>query len=103
MDFILLIILAVPTLITLLRAREIKHNSFCSAGFLYYRVLLLGIGYFSLAATNSNAAYRNWANMFAGLLGHRVVIFAASISVLQDAECVVHLAAETGKGQSVYE
>lgn len=81
MIFWFLIIAAIPASVLLLRARQLDHLVFFSAGYLFYWVLPVVVGEFPGIDSTSDEAFKVWVGMFKGLAPHKLYTYVASILI----------------------
>jgi hypothetical protein len=79
--FCLLIAALLPAAINLLRARQLTHVAFFSAGYLFYWVLPILLGQIQLFDTGSGNGFGDWAVFFQGVPQGQLEIYAVSILV----------------------
>ena len=82
MIFCLLIAALLPAAINILKARQLTHAVFFSAGYLYYWVLPILVGQIQIFSPGSeNGFFGNWAGFFQNVPQGQLEIYAVSILV----------------------
>lgn len=81
MIFCLLIAALLPAVMNVVRARQLTHVAFFSAGYLYYWVLPVVVGQARLFTTGSENGFGNWAVFFQSAPQSQLEIYAISILV----------------------
>lgn len=77
----LLIAALLPAALNLLKARQLTHVAFFSAGYIYYWVLPVLVGQTQLFDTGSEGGFGAWAGFFQSVPQHQLEIYAVSILV----------------------
>lgn len=81
MIFFILLVALLPAAVNILRARQLTHVVFFSAGYLYYWVLPILVGQIRIFDSASENGFGSWAAFFQGVPENRLVIYAVSILI----------------------
>jgi hypothetical protein len=79
--FFILLVALLPAAVNILRARQLTHVVFFSAGYLYYWVLPILVGQIRIFDSASENGFGSWAAFFQGVPENRLVIYAVSILI----------------------
>lgn len=77
----LLIAALLPAAINLIKARQLTHVAFFSAGYLYYWVLPVLVGQIQLFNIGSESSFGSWAGFFQNVPQGQLDIYAVSILI----------------------
>jgi len=79
--FCLLMAAFLPAAIIVLRARQLTHVAFFSAGYLYYWVLPILVGQIQIFNVGSENGFGDWVGLFQNVPQPQLVIYAMSILI----------------------
>ncbi len=77
----LLVAALLPAAINILKARQLTHVAFFSAGYLYYWVLPIIAGQIQIFSPGSEGGFGDWAGFFQNVPQGQLVIYATSILI----------------------